>query len=366
MNKKQLKDCYALWKSCFHDTEVYMDYYFNEKVKDNHILTLYDNETLTSMLHLNPYQIHIDGLQIPANYIVGVATDKNYRKQGRMRILMKQALEIMYQEKQGFTYLMPADEKIYKPFDFHYIYEQTRCLLQGVLKREEEKLLQAAQLKVSIQMVDYSMLSQIQLSHLLDYVDNKLKACFDVYTVHTKNFYSRLYQEMTAAGGGIKLFLRGDVIIGIISYMLEDNKIEITELIMEKEDSLEIVNQFLDNICIMGRNYDVELFETFFVDKEALKLNYNKVSIINKPIIMARIVHLVSFIRCFRVNKSEEKIIKLVDELIAENNGIWKITLSSEGCDAVKTDVAYDCVMTIIEIQNYFLSNKNIYINEIV
>ena len=59
-----------------------------------------------------------------SHYIIAVSTQKEYRGRGFMRSLLIKSMEEMYGNKEPFTFLMPASEKIYTPYDFRYIYQQ--------------------------------------------------------------------------------------------------------------------------------------------------------------------------------------------------------------------------------------------------
>ena len=50
-----------------------------------------------------------------------------------MRALLNTVLERMHSEKVPFTFLMPAAEAIYRPYDFRYIYDQ--CMQE--VKKDE-------------------------------------------------------------------------------------------------------------------------------------------------------------------------------------------------------------------------------------
>ena len=52
--------------------------------------------------------------------IVGVATDEEYRRQGVMRELLVKTFQELRSRGELFTYLMPADENYYLPFDFRF------------------------------------------------------------------------------------------------------------------------------------------------------------------------------------------------------------------------------------------------------
>lgn len=100
------------------DADAFSELYYQIKAQDNQILVAEDDGTIVSMLHRNPYTFRFRGTSIPAEYIVAVATKVTYRHQGLMRELLTKALRDMYADGRPFTFLMPADEAIYTPFDF--------------------------------------------------------------------------------------------------------------------------------------------------------------------------------------------------------------------------------------------------------
>lgn len=110
----------------FEDTKKFVDYYYEYKILDNEILVLEEDDMLVSMLHLNPYTMIVNGYEVKSNYIVAVATKKNYRHRGYMRVLLEKALCDMAEQKMPFTFLMPASESIYAPFDFVWICSHTK------------------------------------------------------------------------------------------------------------------------------------------------------------------------------------------------------------------------------------------------
>ena len=94
-----------LWRQCFHDPQYYEDFYFETVWPKNHVYLSEEK----GMLHLNPYPNYIHGKTYELHYIVGVATDERYRRQGVMTTLMAQALSDMWDAREPITYLMPAD-----------------------------------------------------------------------------------------------------------------------------------------------------------------------------------------------------------------------------------------------------------------
>lgn len=109
----------ALYDEVFvEDADAFSELYYQIKAQDNQILVAEDSGAIVSMLHRNPYTFRFRGTSIPAEYIVAVATKVTYRHQGLMRELLTKALRDMYADGRPFTFLMPADEAIYTPFDF--------------------------------------------------------------------------------------------------------------------------------------------------------------------------------------------------------------------------------------------------------
>ena len=100
------------------DSKRFIDYYYTEKTKDNQIYVAEEDGGIQAMLHLNPYELNVNGTKKKANYIVAVATRESYRGRGFMKALLETALKDMYREGESFTYLMPAAEAIYTPYGF--------------------------------------------------------------------------------------------------------------------------------------------------------------------------------------------------------------------------------------------------------
>lgn len=115
-----------LYESVFpEDSQRFVDYYYEYKIRDNEILCLREDGVVIAMLHLNPYTLIVNGYEVKSNYIVAVGTHKDYRHRGYMRILLEKALNDMATKGMSFTFLMPASEAIYAPFDFAWICPHT-------------------------------------------------------------------------------------------------------------------------------------------------------------------------------------------------------------------------------------------------
>lgn len=149
LSREEKQHSLDLYEEAFpEDKGAYAAYYYKWKCRDNEILALVDSDRITdtdkqdnccvpgdpykdqeqaaicAMLHLNPYRIWVSTDSMILHYIVAVATAMPYRRQGCMRRLMLEAFSWLYNQKEPFTYLMPADTAYYEPFGFRVIYDQ--------------------------------------------------------------------------------------------------------------------------------------------------------------------------------------------------------------------------------------------------
>ena len=114
-----------LWEKIFReDSQAFVDYYYFIRTRENTIYVVEEDGAIRAMLQKNPYRMKLEDSVFDSEYIVGVATEKEYRSRGYMRQLLIAALEEENKKKHPFTFLMPAAEAIYSPYDFRYIYHQ--------------------------------------------------------------------------------------------------------------------------------------------------------------------------------------------------------------------------------------------------
>lgn len=171
------------------DSKAFVDYYYTEKTKDNQIYVAEEDGEIRAMFHLNPYKLLVNGMEKDADYIVAVATQKEYRKRGYMASLMRRALQDMYQAGETFTFLMPAAESIYLPHDFRTVYEQER---RYAVEASGSVKMQAAEEG------DCKELSEWANAHL---------ACgYQVFAKRDEAYYKRLIEEYKSDGGKLMIY----------------------------------------------------------------------------------------------------------------------------------------------------------------
>lgn len=196
-----------LWEEIFtEDTPEFLDYYYSVKTKDNEIYVIEDGGEIVSMLHLNPYQMRVQDKIYQTHYIVAVATDERYRKQGLMRRLLESAMQVMADRGEPFTFLMPAAEAIYKPFGFEFVYEQKRKKVVG--KKCIDETLQLIKAKEE----DCQAIAEFTNEMLREY---------DVVTSRDEDYYKMILAEQISENGGILVAKREGKIEGVFCYAKE-------------------------------------------------------------------------------------------------------------------------------------------------
>lgn len=224
-----------LWEEIFtEDTPEFLDYYYSVKTADNEIYVIEDCGEIVSMLHLNPYQMRIGEQIHQTHYIVAVATDERYRKQGLMRQLLNHAMQVMADRGEPFTFLMPASEAIYKPFGFEFIYTQGRARLFGKETVRGQGTLKGCRATNTSTQVEKATKKDCQ--ELADFANNFLKT-YDVVTWRTAGYYQTLLAELESEHGGILLVRKNSELRGFLCYA-KGEEIEIREPIFYKEEDL--------------------------------------------------------------------------------------------------------------------------------
>lgn len=196
-----------LWEKIFtEDTQEFLDYYYSVKTNDNEIYVMEDNGEIVSMLHLNPYQMRVKDKIFKTHYIVAVATDERYRHQGLMRQLLNHTMQIMTERGEPFTFLMPANEAIYKPFGFKFVYEQKREKVSGK--------------KCDNNTVEMMEASPEHCQAIADFANEMLKN-YDVVTWRDEDYYKMILAEQISENGGILVAKRDEKIQGVFCYAKE-------------------------------------------------------------------------------------------------------------------------------------------------
>lgn len=321
-----------LWRECFEDPLNYEKFYFDIVYSRNCVYMFSDK----GMLHLNPYLCCVKGREYTLPYIVGVATDKKYRRQGVMRKLIQTTISDLYKEKVPFTYLMPADELYYLPFDFVPVTEPKEYELSTHLEYYSEHL----------HYMTYSEVLQLPTQEQKDIfatINDWLENRYDVYTIHNEEYFKLLYEEKSCQNGDVIFCFQNqgnvDEFCGMFAYALNHNMCCVEQIIM---------NSYQNNISFLS-----QYFKQYEIIKVSEQYPY-----------MMRIVHLDSFLELFSEQVlfflQEKKGFQIIDPILKENNQNYKIE-DGKIIICTKEDVPKEkcMLLTISQLIEGVINNTN-------
>lgn len=205
LDKEEHAKTRPLYEEVFsEDSKNFVDYYYTEKVRDNQIYVVEEDGDIQAMLHLNPYELSVNGEKKDVNYIVAVATREAYRKRGYMAGLLKCSLQDMYEAGESFTFLMPAAETIYQPFDFRTVYEQEKPFVT--------------------ELDGWERLQETDCAGLAEWANKKLSETRQVYAIRSEAYYKRLREEYACDGADLMVKKQEGVIIDCGIRLPEEEK----------------------------------------------------------------------------------------------------------------------------------------------
>lgn len=311
-----------LWEKIFReDSQAFVDYYYFIRTRENTIYVVEEDGAIRAMLQKNSYRMKLEDSVFDLEYIVGVATEKEYRSRGYMRQLLIAALEEENKKKHPFTFLMPAAEAIYSPYDFRYIYQQKQMELDSdffsAIKRDEKESRDRGRQERVIRDAGLG-----DAERIAEFFEKNESPKWAVCTVRDSAYYQTKILEQQSESGGVRLIFEEKDLIGVFFYAREDN-LEILEpvILQEKEEA------FLEAVEELRREKELVKILGCTEKMQELWGNIPGVRTEEKPLIMARITHLPTFLSAMKVSEEEEMdcSFAVIDPLLQKNSGVWRM-----------------------------------------
>ena len=300
-----------LWQEAFpEDSQGFIDYYYKRKTADNRILVKEDEAgRLLSMAHLNPYRVMVKGRLWELNYIVGVATAADSRRQGHMRDMLGKLLLDLHDEGAPFCYLMPASEGIYLPFGFRFVFDQPLWQIKKRLPVETRRLELQLSEEAGTQAGTAAFGSEGEArDYLASWLNRWLDERFQVYAVRDREYMERLEEELDSEAGRVYGWYDGDGELKALQAFWGIGKRE---------------QRFLYSM-------EPDWVEPAKADKTEGKSGSLR------PAIMARITNAARMMEAIGLNEEApcsemEVLIRIRDKLIPGNQGLWRWKLNGKG-----------------------------------
>ena len=189
-----------LYKSSFNDSNAYLDYFFNKKIKQ--VKYLLKKNNIASVLYYRQHDLIIKDSSYPSVFLFAIATAKYYRRQGYMRQLITTTFNELY-DNYIFAYLHADVLNFYERFGF--IYYGATFMVPNVIKLSSETNLEK-----------------------INEIYNSFTQNFDVSTFRDLSYFINVNEEVKADNGYVKLLenQQGYVIHdgkGIMEYLDGEN-----------------------------------------------------------------------------------------------------------------------------------------------
>ncbi len=344
----------AMYEENFpEDTKQFVDYYYKWKVSGNRILVMEgaqggwsevrrtsgDTKPLQVMLHLNPHPFYMCKELIDADYIVAVATDASVRKQGKMAEVMKQALTDMAAEHKPFTFLIPANSRVYESSGFAFVPSEKYEMYQT-------KEIQAAEIKSynkgmhTGENMSLRIATQQDIPEMVSFANSLLQEEYDIFTWKTEAYYQRMMAELVSQDGALLLLEENGKLRGICSYGKAEEHVEIQEILCNKE---------------IGENV-LDLLEEYFGDisVQITEMNF-----------MIRILDLRVLGLLLRSATPFSLKVQVQDDILAENCGCFELRADRNGSSiSAIPQEEVECVMDIAELAKVLFGKMNLFIRE--
>ena len=322
-------DTRQLWEEIFcEDTKEFLDYYYFIKARSNEIYVVEEDGRICSMLHLNPYVMRIEEEEFPSDYIVAVATREAYRGRGYMGELLRRTMKEMHGRGVPFTFLMPAAEAIYTPYDFRFIYRQETGMVETGGRPEEPDH--------DVTSMDARLWDADALSA---FFTQNFSGRWQVCTKRDEEYFRTMILEQQSERGGVRILKKGERMIGTFAYA--------------EEDGLEIREPLILPGCEEVFESAVRRLASFGDDAVKVYGYSGGVQRAQRPLIMARILSLPTLLGAMKVPSglAVDCSFAVIDPLIRQNSRIWRVqSLCGEEKISVRESEDSEGVIPIAEL----------------
>ncbi len=306
------KSIRLMWDQCFQEDSVaWRDWYFKYIYKSDNTIIMENDNKLLSMIHINPYPMHMNGKTIQSAALSGVATNEDDRKKGYAGALIRIGLNQMKDRGIAFSFLYPFNYDFYKKFGYEVCYEEKAYRVTC----QDEPKYQLRETK------DVAVCTQIYSNFCKD---------LNGYILRNEAYMQIKFDEHYADNNKVYLIMSKDIPIGYCMFKKNDDEIKLEELICNEPHQ---VAKSISSLFKLPAEYETTIKS---VEKN-LKV---------KPHCMGRIIDVISVFDGIP-SKNNSVIIEVFDDIIQENNktfifngesGKLQVTLS-ESVPDYKVDI---------------------------
>lgn len=294
-----------LWQQCFHDSEEFIQFYFEQKYRDEYSMLYTENGEALSAYLMLPYPLIWDGKTFMTSYISGACTAPQARNRGLMTYLLKKGFQQMYDNNVALSTLIPAETwlyEYYKQLGYATVFYKSTNLWQPIP-------ITSSTYKIEIVTETFESITQESYTYFSKKMQDK-----PCYIAHTFEDYNTILGDLYLSGGKLILArqsLAPYSICGIALATCEETEITVKELLY---DTLEIYNQLLT----VATDY-------WKAPRAVCRTSCHFPTA--QPYGMARIIHLNTLLQHYAATHPElEETLSVADNILPYNQGTFHIS----------------------------------------
>lgn len=215
LDKNDIDEAKALWKSSFDDSDAFIDTYFEHKISIGNSLGLFD-DGLACVVHMLPSKIRLQGDAVKSAYIAGASTAENKRNRGYMQRMLYESLSLMRQRGILITHLYPFEHSFYEKFGwatYSYVNSETAAIGKPIK----------------------SSVVQVSERSKLVPMYRSMMASYDGYMIRSERLWESRLSELFSDGGKTVVLMETDGPSAYMMYYDTDGKAEVIETVFENE-----------------------------------------------------------------------------------------------------------------------------------
>lgn len=231
---KEIQKTRALYEEVFQDSREYTEYFYKKVQKDGICFAMEENNKIISELFLIPKRMVCDHNIIDALYVYGVATKEQYRGQGCMDKLMKQALYYAKDSTTEFLYLIPVSPALYERYGFHTV------------KQGEIRMWELSEEPAEMTKYNFEQVFEFY-DELYQEINGLEKSSSGIYPFRDKDYLAdRICRARIEEGGMYLIRKRNGETAGFVITGEEEGEIVIMDVDGEYEKKEKIVKDFMN------------------------------------------------------------------------------------------------------------------------
>jgi len=287
-----------------------------EKIKEQlrweSIIGMYDGETMAAKLSVLPLATYINGKRHLMGGIGSVATWPEYRRQGIVKKLMKQALLEMWKKGQNISFLHPFSYGFYRKFGWELAFSEKKYTIPV------ERFRQHWDGKGYVKSYRHDM-----------------DALHHIYTTYARHFNGMLTREQFVWKNWVIKEHQQLVIAyrddgkpeGYIIYKVENDILAVKEFAYTSLNGRKLILEFIGNHDSMAEKVTLSVPEN---DQLDLLLNEPQMKQSTEAHMMARIVNVDAFLKTYTFNTEQNRAVSIhiTDDFLPENTGVYTIRMN--------------------------------------